>query len=467
MATVSEVLNVLEQLFGSETQAKVCSSQFCRRRSKLCGQSFVQGLVFGWLSNPQARVCDLASAIGCTGVLISPQALQQRFNERSAALLHEVIGAAIRLQLMGRSAGGGVSLPGGFKRVWVQDGTTVALPDELREQWPGGSGQAALKIEVCLDLQSGALSVPLLVPGRAHDLKAAQEQPAPQPDELYIADLGYFCLARFQSIDQAGGFFLSRLKVGTHVTLQEKKKDKEDKEDKEKKDKEKKDKEKKDKEKKDKEKPLLLSQRLNALPSRVNQVEWDVVLGSKTAVRCRLVAVRVPPAVAAQRRVALEKEARRKGQSLSQERWALCDWTLLVTNAPPQRLNQKQALVLYGARWQIECLFRLWKETLGLTRWRALSAARILCEVYAKLLAAWVGQVLLQQSLWHNPQRSLTKAIRCISSHALLLLHALVQKPPHAFLRALQTMLDALPKTAITQKKAKKPATFQRLIEVL
>lgn len=441
---------MLSQLFGPQTQAKVCSSQFCRRRSKLSGQAFVQGLVFGWLADSQARVCDLAAAIGCVGVPISPQALQQRFNERSAALLQEVIGAAIRLDLLGcGSRYGSVPLPGGFRRVWVQDSTVVALPGELSAQWPGGSGKAALKIEVRLDLQSGALGVPLLVPGRFHDLKAAQGHSAPQADELHIADLGYFELARFQNIDQSGGFFLSRLKVGTHVTLYDQNKEKNKGTD------------------KTKHTPPLLSQRLKALPPEVNQVEWRVVLGTKTPIACRLLAVRVPPAVAAQRRVALEKEARRKAQSLSSERWALCGWTILVTNAPAGRMNLKQAVVLYGARWQIERLFRLWKETLGLTRWRGLSAQRILCEVYAKLLAAWVGQALLQQSVWHQEQRSLHKAFRHISAHALTLLHALVLQQPKPFLHALQTMLDTLPKTAITQKKRKKPATFQRLLEVL
>ena len=228
ISTVSEILGVLSQLFGPETAASACSSGFCQRRSKLSGQAFVQGLVFGWLNDPQARVCDLAAAVACAGVAISPQALQQRFNARSAALLQTVIASAVKLELMSAGAGSTVStvstvdcqkltLPGRFSRVWVQDSTTISLPGELSAQWPGGSGEAALKVEVRLELQSGVLGAPLLVPGRFHDLKAATGHPDPQPNELQIADLGYFDLKRLLDIDQKGGFFLSRLKVGTLV----------------------------------------------------------------------------------------------------------------------------------------------------------------------------------------------------------------------------------------------------------
>ena len=40
----------------------------------------------------------------------------------------------------------------------------------------------------------------------------------------------------------------------------------------------------------------------------------------------------------------------------------LQEWTIFVTNCPPEMLTWKEVVVLYRARWQIELLFKLWKS---------------------------------------------------------------------------------------------------------
>jgi hypothetical protein len=440
----------LGHVFGPATEAFVRSSGFCQRRSALSGLAFVQGLVFGWLHDPQARVADLAHAIGCAGCAISPQALQQRFSPQGAALLYDVLTKALPTRV--GSEWGAVSgsrdasptvLPGHFARVWLQDSTVIPLPKALSPLWPGGSGASALKVQVRLDLQSGTLAAPLLVPGHVHDLKASRNHEVPQANELHIADLGYFDLQRLRTIQEHQGFFLSRLRATTTVNVTSSSTCHSP----------------------QPTPPPLLSRRLQAVAPHVNQVDWSVTVGANNGVVCRLLAVRVPPSVAAQRRVALAKESKRKAQAQSDERTALCAWTILITNAPASRLSLAQALALYGARWQIERVFRLWKETLGLTHWRGAAPYRILCEVYAKLLGAWVAHTLLPIGMGAYPQRSLARATRALCAHALALLHALRQ--PNAYTPLLQTFLKTLPKCAITQKKRRKPATFQRLHDAM
>jgi len=72
--------------------------------------------------------------------------------------------------------------------------------------------------------------------------------------------------------------------------------------------------------------------------------------------------VRVPPAVADERRRKLREALQRQGYTVSKARLALAGWTLLVTNAPATLISVAEALVLYRARWQIELLFKLWKQ---------------------------------------------------------------------------------------------------------
>ena len=92
------------------------------------------------------------------------------------------------------------------------------------------------------------------------------------------------------------------------------------------------------------------------------EVDIPVLLGATYRLDARLMGVRVPKEVAAQRRRKLKEWARKKMSQPTKSRLALCDWTLLVTNVPVDMLCLEEALVLARARWQIELLFKLWKQ---------------------------------------------------------------------------------------------------------
>jgi hypothetical protein len=184
-------------------------------------------------------------------------------------------------------------------------------------------------------------------------------------------------------------------------------------------------------------------------------------MGRQSQIPVRLLAVRVPPEIAQARRQESLKRHRRKRQVVSAERLELLGWNLYVTNAPSSLLSLEQVRVLYRLRWQIERLFRLWKETLALDCWRSKNPQRILCEIYAKLIGALLTQKLTAFCLWHDPGRSLVKCAQTIAAHALALLIHLSGGP------ALQITLLALKKAcraaARLEHRVKKPATFQRL----
>ena len=114
--------------------------------------------------------------------------------------------------------GSSKSLAGILERsssVIVQDSSTLVLPDDLKEKYPGcggsyGGGQAALKLQVEWDLRSGALTHVQIEPGKSPDGATTRQQARRGPGSLRIADLGYFSLDVFEEMDQAGEYFLSR-----------------------------------------------------------------------------------------------------------------------------------------------------------------------------------------------------------------------------------------------------------------
>ena len=68
------------------------------------------------------------------------------------------------------------------------------------------------------------------------------------------------------------------------------------------------------------------------------------------------------------KREKLAASARKKGREVSARQWELAGWTVLVTDLPADRLDAAEAWELYRARWQIELLFKLWKQGNRLSR---------------------------------------------------------------------------------------------------
>ena len=98
----------------------------------------------------------------------------------------------------------------------------------------------------------------------------------------------------------------------------------------------------------------------------------------------RLLLLRVPADVAEHRRAALIADAARRHREGSGKALELADWTLLLTDVAADRLTLPEALVLLRERWQIELLFKLWKQHGHLDEWQTSNPWRILCEISAR-----------------------------------------------------------------------------------
>jgi hypothetical protein len=328
------------------------------------------------------------------GVPISAQGVDQRFSERAALMLEQVLNAAVTQVVTANPVA--IPLLQRFTAVTVQDSSTIALPASLAEHWQGcggksGQGEAALKIQVRLDLLGGRLEGPLLDAGRSADQTTPLQREGLPTAALRLADLGYFGLEALGDLDAQGVYWLSYWKVATSVYDQG---------------------------------GARLD--LKALLTAYTGSRWEgpVFLGARQRLAARLLAVRVPPAVAAERRRKLHAEARRKGQTVSQTRLILADWTILVTNVPADLLSCDEALTIIRARWQVELLFKLWKQHGRVDEWRSTQRWRILCEVYAKLLGLVIQHWVLLTGNWNRADRSLVKAAQTVRTTAVLLASA-------------------------------------------
>src|SRR6266545_7558290 len=292
-------------------------------------------------------------------------------------------------------------------------------------------GEAAIKLTLRLNLATGQLAALSLHDGRVHDSRAAHPATTLPAGSLYLADLGFFRLERLHQIEKQDGFFLSRLQAQTTVFTADGRR---------------------------------WDDLAALLATQAASVDLPVTLGVRLRLPARLIAVRVPQEVADQRRRRLRAEASRRGQTVSARVLALADWTIFITNAPVTRLPLSAVLVVARARWQIELLFKLWKSHGRIDESRSGNPWRVICDVYAKLLAMIVQQWIWLISLWDYPDRSLTKAAQTVQKYALQLAGGLWSH--QRTIETLETIARCLVAGCRMNPRKKHPNTYQLLLAV-
>lgn len=432
MTSVSQLCQTFQTVLTTVADRAARVTRFVQRQSKLTGAKFVQTLVFGWWDNPDASYEQLAQTATALGVPITAQGLDNRFTPEAADLLKQTLENAVQHAIVADPVL--IPLLQRFNGVYVQDGTTIALPDALAGLWQGCGGNttpgtsAALKAQVQFNLSDGQMTHLDLQAGRAQDKTAPMQTATLPKGALRIADLGYLSLPVFADYDQQGVFWLTRYQAN-----------------------------------------LLLFDTdgqgldvLRLLPAAEQTVLDRPVQVGGHHLACRLVAVRVPPQVAAARRRKLRAEHKRDGRTPSARQLALCDWVIFLTNVPPERLSVAEVLVLARARWQIELLFKLWKSYGRVDESRSAKPYRILCEVYAKLLIMLMQHWVAITCGWQHPNRSWLKMAQTIRQHVISLANALESAEHMA--KVLRTIQACLAKGARLNTRKTKPNLCQLLL---
>ena len=433
MNSIAQIRETLQTVLVQEANQLARKTGFIQRKVKWDGYSFIQTLMLGFLSKPDASYSQLSQTAAAVGVTISNQGLEQRFTERAADFVYQVL--QVMIAQVVRATCNPYRVLDSFRGIYIRDSSVISLPKSLIDVWRGVGNQstetAALKLHVNLDYQTGQMHGPIIQDACAHDQTSSFQTERLPAGALHLADLGYFNLDRFAEDDAAGVFWITRLKLSTNVYGTD---------------------------------GQLLDLVGWLAPGEEPVVERHVYLGAEHRLPCRLIAARVPQEVADRRRHALREWSRKKQKPISAKRLKLTDWTVVVTNVPEGRLSAHAVLTLLRVRWQIELLFKVWKSYLKVDEWRSQNPWRILCEIYAKLIGACMSQWLIAVSLWPYPDRSVFQATSTIQQWAIAL--AVAMQDPAQLLATLTALCNCLAAGCRQQKRKKHPATFQQLLSL-
>lgn len=289
MTTIADFSRALHHLFTTQADELAREVGFVRRSRKITGSRFAQSLVFGHLSQARSSLEDLTqSFLYSTHIPLARQSLQERFTGRAAHFMERMALAGLQIVCQGPRQTHAFFQH--FSHVYITDSTVIPLPNSLAEIWQGTQA-GGLKIHLRLNLTHGALERVALSDGRLHDQRHEMGQDLGEAGSLHLTDLGYFSLERLSALSDTGRFWLSRYKGGVRVRHPQ-------------------------------------GQALDVLELVRNQseavAEYAVQLGQTRAVACRLIAIRVPARVLAERLGALRDWERKHQRKASARRHALC-----------------------------------------------------------------------------------------------------------------------------------------------
>ena len=153
MTTIPQLSQTMQTLLTTTTEDLAIKLGYVQRpdRVKFTPSTLVQTLVYGWLAHPSASIEQLAQMAGRIGVDVSPHAIDQRFTDATATLLHQVLLASVQHVI----AADPVAIPilQRFTSVRIHESTSIKLPDALTTVWRGcgnttSRGTAGLKCSV-------------------------------------------------------------------------------------------------------------------------------------------------------------------------------------------------------------------------------------------------------------------------------------------------------------------------------
>jgi hypothetical protein len=270
--------------------------------------------------------CSLTTLIGKT---VSKQAIYKRMSKAWVATVKALLKKVIEQQSI-KQVRRGLLKP--FKNVWLQDSTSLCLPDSLAYHFKGSVSRGKQKAIVKLNVIINAVTATCVAMNwmnftvNEQQLSSTIFQVA-QAGDLVIRDLGYFVLKVFSKMSTAGIYFLSRCRYGVQFY--------------------------------DCKTGKALS--LSALLRDKRWIDTEVLCGNTERLKVRLVAIKLSPAQAAERRRKARRDRDRRVNH-SNQYYKLLGYVVFITNVEKQVLDHRQIADVYRLRWNIEILFKSWKS---------------------------------------------------------------------------------------------------------
>ena len=446
------------QRFLSPTALQKIAKQvsFVQRSSKYQADELIALCV--WLSQEVAstsltQLCSRLEA--STGVLMSQEGLNQRFNSAAVAFLRKVFTSLLKQKLCATKSLS-PHMISSFKRIRILDATVFQLPDAFASDYQGSGGSsntAGVKIQLEYDLLSGQFLNVQLGPGKNNDKTYGTDcLESVEAGDLCLRDLGYFDLRDLQAIHDKEAYYISRLKLNTRIYI-------------------------KNPEpeyfkngtlKKQTEYIQLdMTQMMSSLTPGDTMEIPKAYIGKNQKLSARVIIHRLTDD---QTQTRLKNQAireKKKGVVMKDKSKRLMGMNVYITNTSLEEIPTNYVHSLYSLRWQIEILFKTWKSFFEIDECKNIKKERLECHLYGQLIGILLcssTMFQMRQLLLERKKQELSeyKAIYIIKDYFPLLFQA-IAVGKEELLEILHRLYQLLKKNGRKCHRYKKKTVFDIL----
>ncbi|MGQ1892075.1 IS4 family transposase [Thermophagus sp. OGC60D27] len=335
------------------------SNGFIKRLRKVRPIPLIEAVLFSNEDPSKVSLNDIAMYLNFKfGIKLTRQAIKKRFNKNATIFLKQLLEGLLHSNLEDKVPSFTQSC---FERIIIKDSTCNQLPDHFKSVYPGSGGsgsKSAVRIQFEYDLKNLKV-LELSVSSFNHqDLHNAKETIAEiDKNDLVLRDMGYVSLEVLKLIDAAEAWYISRLKPNmTKICDTATGK-------------------------------LLDFSKIEQYMRKNNLslLEKEVLIGEEKY-KTRLVIELIPDQVKAERIRKAEKNAKKKNRQISKQRKAKFGLNLFLTNCSPNMISACELRRIYGIRWQIEMIFKAWKQNIPFHKIKKMSIDRYEFLLYSKLI---------------------------------------------------------------------------------
>lgn len=258
-----------------------------------------------------------------------------------------------------------------FESVKVEDSTVAKLNERLQKQFEGtsrgGTGpKSQVKIDLIYDLMKGVTIDAKIYRGKEPDQSLANRIiQFIKKDDLVLRDLGYFVLHSLKKIQEVGAYFLSRFQPNVKVFL-----------------------------KKDDAEPVDLGKYIKKNYPNSAVIDFKEVFLGDERIPSRMVIYRQPEEIVKIKRMEANKRSKETGRVMSVGKKLCLQYAIFVTNAPKEILSAEVIGTIYRLRWEIELIFKRWKNQLEIDYLKGIDENRIECLIWSRLCTVVITEMI-------------------------------------------------------------------------
>ena len=351
-----EITTVIERLCGYfdkdriEQEAK--DAKFIQKPKKLTGMSFFCVCIMHGFGCSLSLMCGMLKGFS---ISVCEQSLNERFTDSAVAFVKRLFEQMLQMEL---SKFVQMDFLSRFSGVFIQDSTVINLPDAMASMFKGSggsSGKSSVKVDFWMDVQGAACHMEIRGGISSDGTQAVKN---PQKGGLYIRDLGYFNIPFFHLIIEADAYFLSRLKSKSVIYGD------------------------------NKGKTVLDIFGFTQKMKSNDTLYIPVFIGRQKFVPVFLVVQKLPQEVIAVKIAKGKRDHHKRMTQMTKENIAWCGFNSYVTNIPPSWFDALTIIQIYGIRWQIEIMFKVWKSIFKIGDVGKINSNRVLCMLYGRL--TWI-----------------------------------------------------------------------------